>query len=304
MSDRPLVTIAIPAYKVRHLHESLASALSQTYGNIEVVVVNDRSPEDVASVVGQFGDPRIRYCENAQNLGKDDPSKNWNECLRLAQGEWFCLLCDDDVYDACFVEELLRVSERYPQCDVLRSGVVMIDGEGREVGTYPASPGFETLEQYMWDFFHSRRRQTIGEFMLRRSAIVQAGGYVNLPYAWGSDNLSIFQFAMRNGIASTSLRLMTFRDSGENISSDCKHMDVKLMAFQAYIRQTEEMVRKERFRHDLLPVLDDYYHRAAVAHMIDANAEDLRNIVRRLKAYHIGIGCVLKALLRRWFLSH
>ena len=304
MSTRPLVTIAIPAYKARHLHESLASALSQTYENIEVVVVNDQSPDDVASVVSQFDDPRIRYFENRENLGKGDPSKNWNECLRLARGEWFCLLCDDDVYDARFVEELLRVSERYPQCDVLRSGVVMTDGEGRELSTYPVSPEFETVEQYLWDFFHSRRRQTIGEFMLRRSAIVQAGGYVNLPYAWGSDNLSIFHFALQNGIASTPLPLMTFRDSGENISSDCKHMDEKLMAFQEYIRLTKEMVRKEGFRQDLLPVLDDYYRRAAVAHMVGASAEDLRRIVRRPKAYHIGIKGVLKALLRRWFLSH
>ena len=67
MSTRPLVSIAIPAYKARHLHESLASALSQTYENIEVVVVNDQSPEDVASVVSQFDDPRIRYFENKEN---------------------------------------------------------------------------------------------------------------------------------------------------------------------------------------------------------------------------------------------
>jgi hypothetical protein len=81
-------------------------------------------------------------------------------------------------------------------------------------------------------------------------------------------------------------------------------MDEKLMAFQEYIRLTKEMVRKEGFRRDLLPVLDDYYRRAAVAHMVGASAEDLWRIVRRPKAYHIGIKGVLKALLRRWFLSH
>lgn len=304
MTEQPLVTIAIPAYKAGHLRESIASALSQTYENIEVVVVNDQSPEDVAAVVDSFGDTRIRYFENARNMGKEDPSLNWNECLRQARGEWFCLLCDDDVYDSRFVEELLCISERYPKCDVLRSGVVMIDGEDKEISVYPESPEFETVEQYMWEFFHSRRRQTISEFMLRRSAIIQQGGYVNLPYAWGSDNLSIFRFGMKNGIASTPLRLMTFRDSGENISSDRKHMDVKLKAFLQYINQTKEMVRKEGFRQDLLPVLDNYYRRASVAHMVEANAEDLRCIVRRPKAYHIGIKCVLKALFRRWFLSH
>ena len=304
MIQSPLVTIAIPAYKAGHLHESLASALSQTYENIEVVVVNDQSPEDVATVVASFNDSRIRYFENAQNVGREDPSKNWNECLRQARGEWFCLLCDDDVYDARFVEELLQVSERYPKCDVLRSGVVVIDGEDHEVSIYPESPEFETMEQYMWDFFHSRRRQTISEFMLRRSAMEEAGGYVNLPYAWGSDNLSVFRFGLKNGIASTSLRLMTFRDSGMNISSDGKHMDVKLEAFRQYINQTKEIVSREGFRHALLPVLDDYYQRAAMAHMREASAEDLRSIVRKHRAYGISLRRVLKALLKRWLSSH
>ena len=47
----PLVTIAIPAYKSRFLREAMLSALDQNYDNLEIVIVNDHSPDDIYAVV-------------------------------------------------------------------------------------------------------------------------------------------------------------------------------------------------------------------------------------------------------------
>ena len=290
-SMQPFVSIAIPAYKVHHLAESIRSALSQTYANIEVVVVNDHSPKDVERVVKSFTDSRLRYYVNEYNLGRGDPSRNWNQCLRQARGEWFCLLCDDDMYAPTFVETMLQLAEKYPQCDVLRSGVRVIDGEGSEVSRYPLSPEYETLEQYMWDLFQGLRRQTISEFMLRRSRMVAEGGYVNLPYAWGSDNLSIFRFSLRGGIASSQQPLVTFRDSGTNISSDHCHMDEKLQAFQNYIEQTRMGIQEHGLRSDLLPVIDIYYNHACADHMMEADNQAL---------WHIPVATLIRVLLRKY----
>ena len=300
MQMKPLVTIAIPAYKATHLAASLRSAVEQTYQETEIIVVNDQSPEDVEMVVKSFNDSRIRYHKNERNLGKNDPSRNWNECLRRARGEWFCLLCDDDQYAPSFLETMMQLSVRYPECNVLRSGVSVIDGEGRETSRYPTSPEFETIEEYMWALFHGQRRQTISEFLLRRQTVRQAGGYVNLPYAWGSDNLSIFRFGLQGGIASTSLPLTVFRDSGENISSDGRNMDEKLKAFRQYMQAAKDMVRNEGFRTDLYPVIDDYYRRACVDHIVEADAEALRHIIADRRSLEIPTGSILRALLKRW----
>lgn len=299
---KPLVTIAIPAYKAGRLRGSIASALRQTYGNTEVVIVNDQSPEDVDSVVRAFDDPRIRYFVNEGNVGKGDPSRNWNECLRRARGEWFCLLCDDDQYAPTFVETLLRLAEQHPECNVLRSRVRVVDGEGREVSLYPESPEWESLEDYMWDLYHSRRRQTISEFMVRTQTMREAGGYTPLPYAWGSDNLSIFRFARHGGIASTHECLTTFCDSGANISSDARDMDEKLVAFRQYIEQVRQIVEEMGFKrqNELLPVIDAYYHRACVAHMAEADHKALGNIVRNRRKLSVSSGDIARALLRRW----
>lgn len=109
-SRRGLVTIAIPAYKQTYLAEAINSALKQDYENIELVIVNDRSPYDLRSVVNQFKDSRIHYYENDENLGSKNIVRNWNRCLEYAHGEFFVLLCDDDMLMPNFVSELLVLS--------------------------------------------------------------------------------------------------------------------------------------------------------------------------------------------------
>ena len=92
-----LVSVVIPAYKSAYLFDAISSVLSQTYKNLELIIVNDASPEDITSIVESFNDPRIRYYINERNIGALDLVKNWNLCLSYAQGDFFCLLCDDDM---------------------------------------------------------------------------------------------------------------------------------------------------------------------------------------------------------------
>ena len=294
-----LVTIAIPAYKAANLRECIASALSQTYANIEVVVVNDQSPEDIDAIVQSFHDARLRYYVNEHNLGAKDPSANWNECLRRAKGDYFCLLCDDDFYAPTFIEELMQLSERHPDCRVFRSGVRIIDAEGAEIDRYPSSPEWESVEDYIWHVYHGFRRQTISEFMLRRDGMEENEGYVRLPYAWGSDNLSIYHFALQGGIASTTQRLTTYRDSGSNLSSDQKEMDEKMLAFKEYIQQTKDFITSNHFDKELLPVVEQYYQQAIVGHMYEADKKALTRMLMHRKDFGISTKNIMKYFIKK-----
>ena len=57
------------------------SVLRQSYGDFEIWIVDDASPDDTAEVVGAYKDQRIHYVRNEHNLG---PNANWNRCLQLA----------------------------------------------------------------------------------------------------------------------------------------------------------------------------------------------------------------------------
>ncbi len=297
----PLVTIAIPAYKATYLRESIASALAQTHTNIEVVIVNDHSPEDIDGIVNQYSDNRIHYFVNEHNLGAEDPAANWNECLHHAQGKYFCLLCDDDIYAPTFVEELLQLTTQHPECDVFRSGVRIIDADGNERDRFPSSPEWESVEEYMWHVYRSIRRQTISEFMLRREALETMGGYVRLAYAWGSDYLTIYRLALEHGIASTTARLTTFRDSGLNISSDQKNMDDKLLAFNSYMQATRDIIQENSFtcQAQLLPFIDNYQRRAQVAHILEADNKAFFRILANQKLFGVNTRIIVHTLFKK-----
>ena len=233
----PLVTIAIPAYKCDYLKDAIQSAINQTYNNIEILIVDDKSPYDVYSIVNTFNDSRIRYIRNSENIGGEDPANNWNKCLREAQGDYFCLLCDDDLYMPTFVEMMLKLATKYEHTHIFRSRVSVIDIEGKCIDMYPTSPEFETSENYMLDLFAGYRRQTISEFMYKRNEFVEKGGYCNLPKAMCSDHLTIILQSQYGGIASSTQPLVAFRMSEKNLSGtgqNKKNIKEKIISRKMY----------------------------------------------------------------------
>ncbi len=246
MHSQPLVTIAIPAYKADFLREAISSALNQSYSNIELIVVDDCSPEKLDDAVKSFDDSRIHYYRNEKNIGANDPSINWNKCLEYAKGEYFALLCDDDTYELTFVEEMLKLANDYPDVKVFRARAKTINAKNLTVNWYPSAPAFETGFDYMYQKLSGFRRQTISEFLYRTDYIKELGGYTNMPRAWTADSLSIFKFAWKNGISSTQDILVNYRESEKNISS--KHADAlpKLDALLLFRKEIIDYINKSK----------------------------------------------------------
>lgn len=89
----PYFSIVIPTYNRADLIGlTLDSVLAQTFGNLEILVVDDGSKDDTAAVVGRFTDPRLRYYpkENAER----GVARNYG--LDRAQGEYVIFLDSDD----------------------------------------------------------------------------------------------------------------------------------------------------------------------------------------------------------------
>lgn len=90
----PLVSVCIPSYRgAAHLAETIESVLSQELGDLELIIIDDNSPDETDRVIASYNDPRLRYYKNPQNLG---PEGNWNRCLEEARGRYFKLLPQDD----------------------------------------------------------------------------------------------------------------------------------------------------------------------------------------------------------------
>jgi len=91
----PVVSVCIPTYRAAdHLAATIESVLAQTFGDFELVVIDDDSPDRTAEIVGGYRDSRLRCLHNPVNLG---PEGNWNRCLDEARGRYFKLLPQDDL---------------------------------------------------------------------------------------------------------------------------------------------------------------------------------------------------------------
>lgn len=93
---KPLVSIIVPVYNgSNYLKEALDSALSQTYDNIEIIVVNDGSCDDskTEQIALSYGD-KIRYVSK-ENGGS---SSALNMGIQNMSGEYFSWLSHDDLY--------------------------------------------------------------------------------------------------------------------------------------------------------------------------------------------------------------
>ncbi|MFO1534397.1 MAG: glycosyltransferase family 2 protein [Thermoplasmatota archaeon] len=117
----PLVSVVIATYNRSGLllERAIPSALRQTHGNLEVVVVGDCCIDDTAQRMANLGNPRVRFLDLPERGAyPTDPRKLWqvagvvpmNKAVELARGEWIAPLDDDDAFSDDHVAALLEAA--------------------------------------------------------------------------------------------------------------------------------------------------------------------------------------------------
>ena len=131
MTEKPLVSVVIATYKRSGLvPRAIESVRKQTYRNVEILVVDDGSPDNTRAVVESIPDDRIRYIRHEKNKGL--PAAR-NTGIRAAQGEYIAFLDDDDEWREHKLERQLQAIEHY---DAVVCGA-LINGRPRSVHDRP-----------------------------------------------------------------------------------------------------------------------------------------------------------------------
>lgn len=129
VSNLPLVSILIPAYNRPHYLElALNSVLNQTYKNIEIIICDDSTNDEVQEMIQPYLKKytRIHYSRNAENLGP----KNIEKCLELSNGEYINFLMDDDLFHPEKIERMINFFLRDKEVRLVTSYRKLIDHEG------------------------------------------------------------------------------------------------------------------------------------------------------------------------------
>lgn len=128
---QPLVSIVIPAYRVRFFGIALDSALAQTYANLEILVLDDSGDDAIADLVASRGAARpIRYLRNTPSLGE---AASLTRGIHAARGELIKPLYDDDLLTPDCVARLVAAMQAAPDALLALSRRDTIDAVGARV---------------------------------------------------------------------------------------------------------------------------------------------------------------------------
>lgn len=234
-------SILVPAYKRKFFKQCIDSILSQTYQNFEIIIVNDASPEHLEDVVEQYHDQRIKYFVNEHNCGAANVVKNWNICLQHASGDFVICMGDDDMLmPDCLLAYYQLICES-PEIDAFHMRVREIDSMDKLIQILPARPEHESLYSAIIERINGRKHY-IGDYCYRMKKLQGLGGFYDLQYAWGSDDITSYLCGNPNGIVNCNKPLFCYRTSRYSISSSnnfagklksLKHVEAWLYEFVA-----------------------------------------------------------------------
>ncbi len=180
MKSRPLITVIIPCFNgARYLAEAIDSVLTQSYDNIELVVVDDGSTDTSAEIVARY--PMVR-CIRQNNAGV---AAARNTGLQHSTGEYVAFLDQDDRLLPNAIESNLNCLLEQPHCafsfgDALRidsAGTPMSDDACRTSRTVRRSSSPHEGTDHYISLLRGSYIWTTGAVLYRRGALVAASGF-------------------------------------------------------------------------------------------------------------------------------
>jgi glycosyltransferase involved in cell wall biosynthesis len=237
-----LVSIGLPIIKFKFLKESIDSCLGQSYNNFELIVLNNAKEKEtkikVREIINSFDDIRIKYYENEEQIPM---IQNWNKCLSLSNGDYFSILCDDDIWHENFLLELIYLSNKYPEVNVFHCKVAVIDSNNNIKRISEEAPEHQSLLNFIYSRISGFNTFFLSDFLLKTKALKELGGFIELPSGWGSDDITYYFLAKKTGVAFCNKLLFSYRDSPLSITNNNNLKD-KLRAINLQIKKINELL--------------------------------------------------------------
>lgn len=266
MSDvTPRVSVVVPTYqRAGFLSDVIGMLLTQTLGDIEVIVADDGSTDETPNVVRRFADPRLRYLRR-EHVGMP---RILNEGFAAARGAYVMTCHDHDVYEPSLLEELAASLDRFPSAAYAHCGVVGVDPSGMQVleryvyQFAPLTPGRTFLVDHLLPGLDSKVSALT---MIRASALA---GRFDPAYGFVADVEMWLRLAAHGDVAYVARPLIRVRQ--RDASSEMYHVTPQLVlhtlrAKRAYLHLVADYRRRREIergwrRQTMATVLRELLH--------------------------------------------
>jgi len=127
----PSISIIIISYNSgKFISRAIESVFAQTFGDFELIIINDGSTDNTKEIISSFEDNRIKYFENEANRGI---VFSRNRGLKLARGNYIGMLDADDIAHTNKFELQIDFLEKNPEFGMVGSWAKFIDAKGETV---------------------------------------------------------------------------------------------------------------------------------------------------------------------------
>ena len=207
-----LVSIVIPAYNAeKDIARAVRCAISQTYLEIEIIVVDDGSQDGTVHIAREILKSSFKGRWSVLQLGVNrGPSAARNAAVKQAKGEWVQLLDSDDAIAADKIETQMNYARTAdPDVSLIYSSwrhVYLEDGNFAPAGPVN-TPRYEGKHPLMFCMYYAPLHH--GACLIRRSALEQIQGFDETLRSYEDADLLVrlakktgrFQFVASNGPA-------------------------------------------------------------------------------------------------------
>lgn len=138
-NDFGLISVIMAAYNAQNtITQAIESVLAQTYGQLELLVIDDCSTDNTVKIVKKFAktDARIRLISNENNYGVSYARKHG---LVESHGAWIAILDSDDTWGIDKLEKQIKW-QKETNADLIFTGSAFIDTEGKNINYYLRAP--------------------------------------------------------------------------------------------------------------------------------------------------------------------
>ena len=196
---KPLVSVVIPAYKARnYLQSSLASVTLQTYPNLEVLIIDDCSPEPIDDILAEYAEnpsaPALRLLRHEKNQGL---GASRNTGIKEARGELIAFLDHDDVWKPDHVGNLMRQLQK-DSADLAFCSVIQFEKDP-EISLGIWGPPDNKLEENFAFSLFQMSFITPSATLVRRDRLQEVNGFSTDPAVHMCEDLDLWLRLLHRG---------------------------------------------------------------------------------------------------------
>ncbi|MBN1269861.1 MAG: glycosyltransferase [Kiritimatiellae bacterium] len=239
MTD-PTVSVIVGVYnREKYVREAVDSVLAQSFGDFELIVVDDASTDGTDEALQSYGD-RVRLIRRDRNSGL--PSVPRNEGMAIARGRYFAFLDSDDFWYPEKLREQVGFLEAQADVPFCHALCHIVDEASRVL--YVRREGEMPVGE---DVFHHLLRDcfiTTSAVMIRAGLYRRIGGFNEDPRLQrGEDREFFLRAAGAGSIGFVPKVLAAHRRFGENISGERYDFQKSILRTQKWVMEHPELWR-------------------------------------------------------------